>query len=479
MRRLLRRLAWLVTRLLFVLVLSFLVLSRATRAPAGSTADYSTDRLEETSLPTLFNARPADLEMRIDIIVERLSHGPSEPESRELLRLGGATLPLLLARLPSLPLELRTRIAWDLLPVAQRMTWRGANEVTSPGQAYDYFLEMWKERSVDYQPTIVARWVERLASRGGGALTASVLEYDTYALASLIAALPEVTTDADVERARPLLAVMRRITGLPWVLPTPCGVDEARSTIDHWRRWWRLHAIEYTTVRGPSRWSAMLTQTRFGQWAALALQHRFGCTRDQYPIAARLRSAALRSVSLLIAGTLGAVAVTLLKRRRWLTAAPTSRSALAMLAFMSVPQTAIVAFLAAAGLVHGPVAAAVVACIAIAHLDLENIHQPESEGAAGPDAMDDAIEPRPRSHLPNWLFAGHTWPFLLTLVFVIEHAFGVYGLGQCCIDAFRHSDLHMLMAITTITALWLLLIELAVQLNNPLWHRRPALEPQQ
>ncbi len=478
MRRLLRRLAWLIARLFLVLVLSFFVLAKATRTSRGDQVDFSTDRLEDVELPLFFNTQPADLEYRVNAIVERLSRGLSERDTQELHRLGGATLPLLLPQLPSLPQDARDRIAWALLPLAQRMTWRGASEIRSPAQANAFFVETWKERSVDYQPPIVQRWVERLATRGGSALLASVLEYDTYALPSLMAALPEVATADDVERARRLLNATRRMTGLPWTISARDTPDQARSVIDHWRRWWRLHAIEYTTARGPSRWSAMLIQTRFGQWASLAWQHRFGCTKAHHPIAKQLTSAGLRSLMLLFAGAVGTIAVALFKHRRARIASPASRPPIAAFALESVPQASVVAVLSLAGLAQGMAAAAAIACIAMAHLDLERIDQLDTERRqAEPSSGPNPTAVRRRRPLPNWLFAGHTWPFMLTLVFVIEKAFGINGLGQCCVDAFRQRDLHMLMAVTTITALWLLLLEFAVQLNHPFRHHRPPKEP--
>jgi hypothetical protein len=144
---------------------------------------------------------------------------------------------------------------------------------------------------------------------------------------------------------------------------------------------------------------------------------------------------------------------------------------------MSVPQTSIVACLALVGLNHGIAAAVVVACIAIAHLDLESIHPVDNTSALPASTTGrDISEPRHRQALPNWLFAGTSWPFILTLIFVIEQALGLQGLGRCCVDAFRQRDLHLLMALTTVTALWLLLLELVVQSYHPSQHSPIPLE---
>jgi peptide/nickel transport system permease protein len=468
MRRLLRRIAWLAARLLLVIALLFFVVAKATQSHSKATRDFSTDRLEESGLPLFFEIHPPDLESRVNLIVEHLSRGSADDDERELRRLGAASLPLLVPRLTQLPEPVRNRIAWALLPIAKRMTWHGANEVTSAIDAHEYFVENWRERAVDFQPTIVARWVERLANRGGSALTASVLEYDTYALPALMTALPEINSAEDLDRASRLLWVVRHITGLPWTIPERSSPAEARRVVDHWKRWWQLHAVEYTVVQGPSLWSAMLKQTQFGQWLSLVLRFRFGTTVEGRPVLAELLPAGLRSFSLLCAAAAGAIGVALAKAR-W---ARTKRSGLQLpliaLVVASIPHVATVAILSQVRLAHSMLSAAVVACVSTALVELANRNLPsaaeQQSVAASTDASANASSSRRRTYFS---LASHAWPFLLTLVFVVEKAFDVNGIGVACVNAFRHGDLHLLMAITTMTALWLLLVEFAVQLNRP------------
>jgi peptide/nickel transport system permease protein len=469
MRRLLRRIAWLIARLLLVVALLFFVVAKATQSRSTKNPDFSTDRLQESRLPLFFDIHPSDLESRVNVIVEHLSRGPAEDDERELRRLGAACLPLLVPRLAQLPETPRHRVAWALLPIAQRMTWRGANEVTTGTRAYDYFLENWRERGVDFQPTIVTRWVERLATRGGSALTASVLEYDTYALPALMAALPEIASATDVDRARHLLSVARHVTGLPWAISGAASPAEAHQVVDHWKRWWHLHAVEYTVVRGPSRWSAMLRQTQFGQWLSLVLRFRFGTTVDGHSVLDQLIPTGLRSLTLLCAAATGAIGVAFAKA--WWARSKQSRVQLPLIALIlaSIPHVTVVAILSQIRLAHSMVTAAIVACALMVLVELANRDQPSGAGQTSMDgSTGTAAEPTTgRRAKPYFSFASHAWPFLLTLVFVIEKAFDVNGIGLSCINAFRHGDLHLLMAITTMTALWLLLVEFAVQLNRP------------
>jgi hypothetical protein len=473
MRRLLRRLAWLILRLWLVVATSFFVVAHATQTRSADIYDFSTDRVEDSRLPTFLNLHPIDLESRVDAIIERLSRPPHTLDAHELSRIGAAGFPLLIPRLTELPVDVRHRTAWALLPIAQRMAWPGASNIDSEPSALQYLIDAWGERSADFQPEMVARWVERLAVRSEPALTASVMEYDTYALPSLMAALPDVTTAGDVARARRLLSVASHATSIPWTVAPESSPQHAQSVVNHWRRWWHLHGIEYMPVKGPSRWSATLRQTKFGQWSSLVFRFRFGTTRDNQSIVHELLSKGTRSLLLVFCGTAGAVVVGLagLYRSRTLSAA--SPPPLQYLVLTSIPQLAMVAVLVRSGLETSMLSACLVACVTMGLFSLGHSHRFGVE----PDRS--CNEPAPDMQrlrrAPNWLFAGHIWPFQLTLVIVIETAFHVDGIGRAAVTAFRCRDLHMLMAIATITTLWLLIVEFIVQLKHLSWHRRRAI----
>lgn len=465
MRRLLRRLAWLLARLVLVIGLMFFVLARSTQPDQARCDDFTSDRLEESGLPVFVNSAPRDLTARVNAFVKRCAEVPTQRDADELHRLGGATLPLIMRQLARQPEGVRERVAWSLLPVLKRMAWRGAESIRTGAEAYEFLSGSWRERSVDFQPLMVQRWVERLAIRGGSALTASVLEYDTYALPALMSALPEPATAADVERARRLLDVAQRATGIPWGIAPRTEPREARLVVQHWRRWWQLHALEYQVTSGPARWSAMLQQTKFGQWTSLVFRFDFGTDRDQRFISARLLSAVFHSLLLLVAGTLGVivVAVSHVCRRHNLTRWP-----LAVLVLASVPPIVVVATFSRLGLPHSIPSACAVAALSMLVLELGNSLGASVDGIAPtrPSTEPSAVLQTHQQTAPYWLFAGHTWPWLLTLSFCIERAFSVEGIGAACISAFRHRDLHLLMALTTTTAFSLLLVEFAVQLGR-------------
>lgn len=449
MRRLLRRLAWLIARLLLIQMLSFCLLAAACRrTPAPR--DYASDRIERSGLPLLWNLHPRDLHSRLEDLIVRFAKAPSSEDVNELARSGGAAFPLLLPELPRLEITTAKRIAWSILPVAQRMNWRGAQGIDSDERALAFLIDSWKEHEVDFQPTIAARWVERLAARGSDAMSLAVAEYDTYALPALISALDGPPSPNESARTRRLLAALHRLTRLGYQIPDSAGTDELRRAVDEWQRWWQLHAPEYTISRGPSRWSAMLTQTQFGQWLNLAVRFRFGTDRDHQPVLDALAVRAARSGLILLAACLGASSA-VLARFPW--SRSVVRACLAM-----IPHISLIAVFSLLPLRGSLLAGAFVAFLVTTWTAPTRTTEPLTDT---PTVM------RRRSVLGQlsrfWQFAGHSWPFLLTFVFVVEKGFEIRGLGQACVEGFRSRDLHQLMGITALTAACLLLVELMVQ----------------
>jgi hypothetical protein len=470
MRRLLRRLAWLLARLLFVLGLCFGVLSVATHSSRG---DWKSDRIENLQLPRFVNPAPVDLTVRVARLLGQQKQGDISTISGELQRLGGATFPIILPRLAELPIDARLRVAWALVPVMQRMGWRGAMELKSPAAAAQFLDRAWQERSADFQHSIVTRWVQRLAQRANPELRASVIEYDSYALPALMAALPTITTAIDVQTAHRLTDVASRVTGLPWTVHGADTIDQAAVIVERWQCWWQLHASEYVVLSGPSRWSAMLSETQFGQWLTVASTFAFGTMRDGTPIHSVLGTAAIRTLTLLFATSLGAWLVTLLPKSLSASRYGSRVSSLVDSfgqGLFAIPTISVVAILATILPRYWPLLSAAIAVAIVATLADLGSHLSTTNGqSVTPSTPSNAIVVERRSRSPvlrllrQWQFAGHSWPFSLLLVFVTERAFGISGLSYLSVVAFRQRDLHCLMAITTTTATCLLFVEFAVQ----------------
>lgn len=460
MRRLLRRLAWLLSRLFFVVMISFMALATSTKEPQATNTNFASDRIEQSQVPLFFNSRPNDLELKVRAILQ----DPGAQNQEELHRLGGAVFPLLLPKLSELKPETRLRLARALLPVAQRMRWRGAAEARAHGDPAGYLADAWKERSVDFQTIFVTRWVERLASRGSEAMLTSVIEYDTYALGALVGALPIVNNQETALRARRLFPALAHATGLPWFLDDASSLEDIRDVADRWRRWWALHEPEYTVVRGPSRWSAMLKQTRFGQWVTLATQFEFGTTKDQRSVLEVLRRAAPRTATILVGcliGVITAMALSLWRERLLSKGRLYGVTTLVVTSVPHVSAIALCAYFAPSKTLLTTTFAALLIFTIFATVDGARLEGTATKATlTSPYALSSASS----RFAFLWRYADHAWPFLLTFVFVLENAFGIDGVGPQCVRAFRNRDLHLLMGIATLTALTsLLVIEFAAR----------------
>jgi hypothetical protein len=454
--------------LVFVLGLCFGLLSSVTHS---SQEDVRSDRIEQLRLPVFFNPNPVDLAVRIDRLIARQAASRDVAAVIELQRLGGAAFPLLIPRLAQYPLEVRLRIAEALIPVMKRMGWRGASELKSSSDALRFLETAWEERAADFHPSIVTRWVERLAQRPNPELYASVIEFDSFALPALMTALTNVDSAIDAQASHRLTLVASRITGNSWVVSNSESTTGTRIIVERWQRWWQLHASEYTVLTGPARWAASLGETRFGHWLMLATRFSFGTAPNETAIGTTLWPASTRTLGLFFMTTLGGWVVSLIPSV--FAAKRTRRAALAFVlgqGLFAIPTLSVVALLSGA-LPHdwSLASAMVTAFVAAAATDighrLSPIHLPVSL-PSGPVFIER------RSHSPilrllrQWQFAGHNWPFSLILVFVTESAFGIDGLSRLTVIAFRQRDLNTLMAITTATATCLLLVEFAVQLRR-------------
>jgi hypothetical protein len=453
--------------------LCFALLSSITHS---SQTDWRSARVEQLTLPLFFNPSPVDLNTRVNSLIAQLRHRNDVSAVIELRRLGGAAFPVLIPRIETLPREVQLRIAEALIPVLRRMGWRGASDMASPELALRFLEDTWQERAADFNQNIVTRWVQRLALRPNLELYETVVEYDTYALPALIAALPRIETERDVERAVRLTNVASRISGQNLIVSKNESLARARLIVERWRSWWQLHHSEYTVLSGPSRWSAMLGETLFGQWLTIAITFAFGTTRNDTPIIGALLPASYNTLILLFTTSLGTWLVTYipnsLRRHRPRRELSTLVDALGQ-ALFAIPTISLVAVLMNVFPKQWTlVSAALTAVFATAVADwashLSAPHVPQT------------IFINPETHLPaerrsrspvfrllrQWQFAGHGWPFSLLLVFVTEKAFAILGLSHLTVASFRQHDLNMLMAITTTTATWVLFVEFAVQLRR-------------
>jgi ABC-type dipeptide/oligopeptide/nickel transport system permease component len=220
----------------------------------------------------------------------------------------------------------------------------------------------------------------------------------------------------------------------------------------------------------------MLSETQFGKWMTLALRFGFGHRSDGPSIGRELLGAGAITLLLIAATTVGSWLATLLPWS-FLSRArnPQRRSGYEYVGqtIASVPAITLVVLFAC---VVGPNRSwsnATITALSVALLVAIANHLATS-GAGGVELIRTQVELDRRSQSPilrllrQWPLAGHRWPYTLLLVFVVERAVGVHAMADLTVAAFRRRDLHSLMAITTMTASWLLLVEFVVQSRRSL-----------
>ncbi len=464
MRALLRRLAWLFARLVLLSLLCFALVSRlATRHPTP-TVELS-DRYGEANLPRFINWPPRDLHTRVAEQLTKLAQGESPGAERELARLGGAALGSVSDALRMASPETAHRLCRAMLPVLTRMGELDPTDTLPSNQACGQLIRSWEEHSRDFRPVVARRWVQRLGEQALASRRSEVATLDTFALGELIAAMPRVRDTKTQAQARRLTAAAAGAAGLPWVIRDGTPLDTADGLVLRWKRWWTLHQLEYSELRGPKRLAAVVTETQYGHWVATVFTPGLGVDLTGQPIASSLLSALPPSLVVLLGGLLGAwgAAATLtwlrsrLKLERlggWSGRIIGSIPPVALAAWLAPPNDSAARLLLATVVVGATVALGATSVLASgSHLALFR---------AGTN---------PRHHLAQdlrRLLAGFStalgpdWPWLMTTLILVEHAFGLRGLGAWTVAAVARGDVAALMALTLGCLLTLMLLELAL-----------------
>jgi len=305
-RRVFPRLVRLLLTLSAVVLVGFYGAANAAKKP-GSGWPYR-------HLPVFVNLAPRDVRDLSLEAMRAVARGEGDDANRgraELLRLGGAALPILLPKLDTLEPSARGKVAMALGPLALRMRVAGADDVATPERALLFWSRFWQDRSIDFRPTTVRRAVERLAERGLTLRRDDVIHADTYAFEALVGALGRVQSAADVGRVARLHSVLVHITGRGEPLPREPSVEEARRAVQRWQALWLEEGAELSVLEGPRRVAALVTETQFGKWLAQAVLWKMGSAQDGSPVTPRVLRAMPESglhVLLLLLAAIGTAA---------------------------------------------------------------------------------------------------------------------------------------------------------------------------
>jgi ABC-type dipeptide/oligopeptide/nickel transport system permease component len=469
-----RRLLWVFPSVLGVSLVAFFLLSlvpppRSLAMVDGADEAASAARRERfLDLPLLFNVDPSDVRARVSEAVERLvasSPGSDEENAatRELTRLGGAGLPILLPRLDELAPEQRRRVALALAPLAERMGIDSDDKARDPTQVVVFWNRYWETRGVEFQTTTARSAVRRFKRYGTEARADQLRSLDTYALPVLIDEL-EDPSDAEAHRQlRRVVIALSQVTGRRDVFTPEASAAAARACMQRWQRWWLVHEADYQPLVGAERVAAFVLQTRYGKWVYETLVMRMGKDDQGAPVLELLLERARLTVSILLFGfalayalalPLGAVAAW--HRGR---GADHAVAALVLVPYVASPAVlALVAVrmgapLSSPMLVAGLVLALVLLADPVRHqraalvpVLTEDYVRAATARGAGPVRVT-LVHALRNAMLPLATRASLELPLVVTSCFVIEKVLGLPGLGEATLDAVLRHDTSWLMAL--------------------------------
>jgi ABC-type dipeptide/oligopeptide/nickel transport system permease component len=468
MRHALRRVLWIVPSVVVVSMFAFwlLTLDRATQTLTA---------FESEALPLFFNRDPRDVRDRALDAMARIADGRAGTAESELAALGGAALPHVLPRLDTLAPAARVRVALALAPIARRMRIGTDAELTSAERAVPFWSEFWQTRAVDFRPAVVKRLVKRLGQRSSRMRREDIVQLDTFALDELMQAMTPVRTDEDVRRVRRIARLTSEVTRLPWRVPKKASIEDAAATASLWQRWWTTNRSRYVTFDGARRVTAMLTETRYGHWAIEAVRSGLGTSSSGRPVLDEFGKRAPITVWLVIAGALGGPGCGMLlasvgsKIRGsvadWLTS-------VAAVLLLTVPCATLSAWIAprtvaanslwlAAGLMTLLVAAT---ASRYQRARLGAAVEPQlwaATAATGASPWRNARRQLRSANAAVLSLMGAQLPMLVTSAFVVEHGFGLPGLGPATAAAVRTRDDAWLMAMALFMVVFVALLQIA------------------
>jgi hypothetical protein len=277
LRDALRRSLWIAFALVIVSIIAFWGLVRYGERYRGTS-----EATPLRHLPVFVNAEPRNA--RDLALAAMRSVAQDRPDASaakaQLVRLGGAALPHVLPAFDTLDSTGRGRVALALMPIAERMGLAGRGELTSAEAAVPFWTRFWQDRAIDYRPQVVRRVVSRIAERSFALRREDIQHLDTYAMSAVIAELGSVETSEDVARVRRLTGILEHVTGLPWRAERGASPESTRKLVERWHTFWDEQGADFSTLDGPRRVTAMVTETRYAKWLSAAGRGGLGRTHD-------------------------------------------------------------------------------------------------------------------------------------------------------------------------------------------------------
>lgn len=493
-----RRLLWTLPTLLVVSLVSFLFLSYvpditddpsaiATLTPAQI---VHLRREKFLDLPRFVNLAPKGVGERADAALAAIAAGGKgvADAERDLARLGGAALPFVLPKLDTLAPEPRAKVAIALAPVAKRMGVDHAGEASNPKLAAAFWSRFWDNRHVDFRRAAVRSAVARLVRYGTKSRATDLIELDTFALDDVIGALELPSDSGSIDRAAALIEVAAHATGNDDRITAGDDLAAARACVDRWRTFWSVYRSDFVAHTGMARVAAIVLETRYGKWVLSVVTARFGQRAGSYavieevgiraPVTLGLVFGAI-ALAYVVGGALGVLSA-IVKKQRYdgtlavsvlvLYAIPTPVAAVVVhgAAGVSYRSAALALVVLALALVAAPVRHQRAALAEV--LSRDYIRAAEARGAGRVRVV--VVHALRNAALPLATLATLEAPMALGGAFVVEHVFGLRGMGEATMIAVTQRDTSWLMVVSigaaALAALLVVITDLGYVAVNPL-----------
>lgn len=471
-----RRALWLIPTLVGVSLVTFLFLSYVpdptldpkVAAQLGEARVAELRRERFLDLPRLVNASPLDAQARATAAVAEIAaHGPREADAaRELSRIGGAALPHVIPGLDALPPEPRSRVALALAPIARRMRLTPRDETEDPERAASFWIRFWNDRGTEFRDAAVRSTVRRLSRYGAGTRAADLRALDTFVVEHVIAALSPPEDASSLASARALVDILADVTEREDRIRPDADLATARACVDRWIEFDAIYGVDFRTLTGAARLTAVVTEARYGKWLLFALSSRVGKTGDGVPVLTAMGRRAWVTLPLvfgaiaiayLLATPLGVLAAA--ARRRvidlgvavvvlTLYALPTAVVAVLIARVGGAGNLVLPTILLALGLVAAPAGQQRAALLAALFSD--HVVAARARGAGLLRIV--VVHGLRHAIIPTATLTTLEAPMAIGGAFVLERVFGLGGLGEATIRAVEQRDIAWLMALSFCTA---------------------------
>ncbi|MSP25767.1 MAG: ABC transporter permease subunit [Myxococcales bacterium] len=470
-----RRILWAVPCALGIALLAFFALSQL---PADSAPATDSER-ERRGLPMFLNAHPRDLRARVDATTALLlssSEGSVDAEiaTTNLVRLGGAALPLVVPAFDALGPVDRTRVATALARLAVRMGLPDAETAREPREAVRYWRRYWEARGDDFRGATARNRAHRLAQYGTESRAKELYELDTFALPAVFELLPDTLAANELQAARVLVDVLAHVTERDDRIDSGASVTDALACIDRWHSWWIDAQLGLVTLRGFERITAFGVETRFGRWALHAMTVDLGRRETRARHATAVLGPVRVTLTVLgigwLTATIAGVALATWRARR---SGPALERSVGLVALAPCAVTLLVtgSLLSELGArTMGSTGAAGVA-LGLTMLPAYSAHlRPSVAAALGSEQVQAALARGASSLRATYSYALRgplvtllaknclALPGMLTASFVLERVFALEGLGAPLLAAVARGEVGLPIALMIATATWSTLV---------------------